>query len=262
MRIINIFKKYEYLSSLFLIIFFSIAYIIQSHIEFLKEQSHIEIFLAILFLQIFHFLYCIFLESEFKGNYLRILQIRLERGISYISIIIIIPAFFGLHLAVEYYYFYLLYQIFCPFTLDNIDIKLHLKRSCALYNTDLGKNFPYQYICTYDAAKFKTFYEDFLNKFPHVQDELECSKVGSLLKGNKVVDDFVNEYYKEELYYCDLEKEIIKFSVNPEFCGKITFSPNIILIIGLFLVFNFLILNITYFKNIRANIIIEPYILY
>ena len=200
--------------------------------------------------------------SEFKGNYLRILQIRLERGISYISIIIFIPVLFGLILAVACYNFCLLYQIFCPFTLDNIDIKLHLKRSCALYNTDLGKNFPYQYICTYDAAKFKTFYKDFLNLFPHVQDELECSKVKSLLKNNKVIDDFVKEYYKEELYYCDLVKKIIKFSVNPEFCGKITFSPNIILIIGFFWGFNFLILDISYFKNIRANIIIEPYILY
>ena len=64
MRIINIFKKYEYLSSLFLIIFFSIAYIIQSHIEFFKEQPLKEIFLAILFLQIFHFLYCILVNLK------------------------------------------------------------------------------------------------------------------------------------------------------------------------------------------------------
>ena len=49
-------------------------------------------------------------------------------------------------------------------------------------------------------------------------------------------------------------------SINLEDCGKNVFYPEVIIILHFVLNFSFIILDLTYFKDIKANINVENYI--
>ena len=88
----------------------------------------------------------------------------------------------------------------------------------------------------------------------------KCSRVGSLINNNKVIDTFLQEYYKEDIYYCDLFKlpDYFPSSINQNICNKPTFySADIILILQIYFTIVFIKANVTYFKYIRANIVIS-----
>ena len=203
MKIINIFTRKGYLVSLSLIIINII--IITSYLDFGGEKS-LDKFLGITFsIIVLHFLTCIFLESEFESNFLRVLQIQLAKVISYISLIVIISGTINVNIGVLTYAEYMNYKILCPFFIDNINYKLHFKRRCSLYNINKENYYPFQYICSYNPEKnqiITIFSEkDIISSYYN----FKCSKVETLIKNNKTIDDFVNEYYKEDIYYCDFE---------------------------------------------------------
>ena len=156
-----------------------------------------------------------------------------------------------------------MYKVSCPFFLDNIDYKLHFNRKCSLYNINKENYHPFQYICSYNPEENQIL-SKLVSEIYNFKDYLSmnCSKVISLINNNKVVDDFVKEYYKEDIYYCNFKKQINNFyeSINPILCGTSMFYPEVILILVLFLVISFILFNFTYFRNIKANINVRLYI--
>ena len=260
MRILNIFKRKEYLFGLVIIIIN--LFIVKSCFNvYIHEQTKI-IYRIGLYYVIFHYLICVFLESEFDSTFFKVLQIRLEKIISYISIIAIAPlaiiALFGI---LFYSLVYSYYKQTCPYSLNKMDYKLHFKRRCELYNIDKENIYPFQYICSSNEEKYKFIEEKVINiVFTSNYSDVKCSKVEKLIDNNKVIDEFVNEYYKEDLYYCSLKKQIknfpkIKLSRK---CDDNYFPLLAFLFIYSFLLFIYIYLELTYFKNIRANIVIRP----
>ena len=152
MRIINFLKKKEYQVGLIIIIFNLVIIIFYGD---LITKQILLIHITSIFIIIFHNLLCIFMESEFKSNKLRLLQLQIEDKLSFISLIvvfsIVVANFFvsGLCICNS------IYKSFCPFFLKNFDYDLHLKRRCELYNTIVDKKIL-QYICSYDASKMSS----------------------------------------------------------------------------------------------------------
>ena len=260
MAIIDIILKKEYLTGLSLIILN--LKIIFSFFDFSDFKLFKRVLITTFFMIVFHYLCCIFLESEVNIHFLKIYQIQLEKVISYLSLITSVSAFLNLDFGAYFYYEYINYKMFCPFTLDKLDYKLHFKRRCQLYNIDQENYYPFQYICSYNPEKnqINTIFseKDSISRY----SEFRCSKVEILIKNNQFIDDFVKEYYKEDIYYCNFKKQINNFyeSINPRLCGTSMFYPEVILILVLFLVISFILFNFTYFRNIKANINVRPYI--
>ena len=253
MKIFNIFKRKEYI--LDLVIIFTNLYAINAYFDYSAFEIAKRIYKISVATIILHYLICVFLESEFDSIFFKILQIKIEKNISYISFIIVPVLPLIMSCANSFYSEYLYYKQFCPYSLSEINYKLHLKRRCELYI------YPYQYICSYNEQKIDIVSEGLSKQFfIGNYSDVKCSKVKKLINNNKVIDDFVNEYYKEDLYYCDLEKQIQKFniSIDPKNCGIVEFHPSHFIILHLFFGFIFLYFVATYFKNIKANIISFP----
>ena len=100
---------------------------------------------------------------------------------------------------------YIHYLNICPYTISDLDLKLHLKRRCELYNINNNSRYSYQYICSYDSSKelkikklSKKQKQDF-NSYNAL-----CLKVESLIKNNSIVDLFSKEYSNSDKYYCSI----------------------------------------------------------
>ena len=157
---------------------------------------------------------------------------------------------------------YLNYKMYCPFTLDNIDYKLHFKRRCALYNIDKENYYPFQYICSYNVEENQILSKFFSEKGNiKSYSDFKCSKIISLINNNKVINDFLEEYYKDDNYYCDFKNQINNLykSINPKACAKKIYYPELFMILYIIFSASFIILSFTYFRNIKANLNIEYY---
>ena len=261
MSLIEILRKKEYI--LFLAIIFTNIRIITNCFDAISYKPLKILFKFDLFIIIFYYFYCIFLENEFDSTFLKIWQIKLERKLlmSFIALIVLICSMINVFLGEFFFSRYLYYKKYCPFTFKELDYKLHLKRRCELYNINNKSIFPFQYICNYDESKFNIFNKEFFEIYKiSIYSEIKCSKVENLLINNKVIDEFVNEYYREDLFYCDLEKQIEKFSdsINPKKCTAIPSSTDKFIVFHLFLSIIFWFKIISYFKDIKANIIVKP----
>ena len=90
-----------------------------------------------------------------------------------------------------------------------------------------------------------------LKLYPY--SDFKCSKVESLINNNEVINKFVNEYYKDELYYCDLKKNKINSfpnSIKPDMCQEYTYDYLIFLVIYIYITVSLIKLEYTYFRNI------------
>ena len=260
MRILNIFKRKEYLLGLVIIVIN--LFIVKSCFNIYIHEQTKDIYRIGLYYVIFHYLICVFLESEFNSNFFKVLQIRLEKIISYISIIAIAPLAIIVQLGILFYSLvYLYYKQTCPYSLNKMDYKLHFKRRCELYNINKENIYPFQYICSTNEEKYKFIEEKNINIiFTSNYSDVKCSKVEKLIYNNKVIDEFVNEYYKEDLYYCSLKKQIKKFpkvllsrKCDDKLSPLIIFGSLNYILSAIFIYWQF-----SYFMNIRANIEIEP----
>ena len=259
MKIINIFKIREYIVYLCLIIIDILTIIF--YFGFGLSKAAENIFLFNISIIILFFFYCIFLESEFNSSNLRNLKINLENKVSIPSLIISVLSAYNFIVFLGLFVKYILYKIYCPFTLTNMDYKLHLKRRCELYNINRESKLPYQYICSYNAEKIYFLSLIFIMLCDFNSTKItKCSRVGSLINNNKVIDTFLQEYYKEDIYYCDLfelpDNYNFPSSINQNICNKPSFFSDIILILQIYLTIVFIKANVTYFRNIRANIVI------
>ena len=159
MKIINIFLKWEYFVGLcFIILNIIIMYILYiikfPNIEFFSYWFYVN-FLLILF---YYFL-CIFIESKFNSNSIRLLQFRLQEKIFTLSSIINAPIVLNFLLGFTFSMLYMVYMHFCPFSMQDIDYSLHLKKRCELYDDNHKYNNPYKFICSYDAAQSNSYFE-------------------------------------------------------------------------------------------------------
>ena len=259
MYIINIYKSKEYFHCLIYFIFEIFSFILFSDYIFDINIYYINLFLlSTLFI---YYLICIFLESEFDSEFLQEIQICLDKAIYFISIICLITSamiFCYYSLFIRYFY---IYKLDCPFSMIDVNYKLHLKKRCELYNINMKNSslHRYQYICSFNAEKYDpTLFFLLMNKKNITSfSDRRCSKVETLITDNKIINEFVNEYYKEEaLYYCDLVYEPkIYPSINPKKCdSKIFFYPELLIILHFYLSGKYLKLFVFYFKNIRANV--------
>ena len=258
MHIINIYKTKEYFHGLKFFIFEILTIILFS--EFIQDKKFFYIYLILLIILFIHFLICIFLESEFDNEFLQELQLSLEDSLPFISFICLLSIAI---IMVSYYMIvmsFYLYKFNCPFSMINVDYKLHIKERCELYdiNKDNSILYKYQYICSFNAEEYnpslliKRKYADF-----NYIDRPRCSKVETLINNNEVINKFINEYYKEEaLYYCDLiSKPVIYPNINPKKCdSNIILYPEILILIHFYLTGKYFQLLIYYFKNVKANV--------
>ena len=261
MRLIEILRKKEYI--LFLAIIFTNIRIITKCFDVISYKPFKNLFKFDLFIIIFYYFYCIFLENEFDSTFLKIWQIKLERKLlmSFIALIVLICSMINVFLCVVIFARYLYYKKYCPFTFKGLDYKLHLKRRCELYNIKNKSFFPFQFICTDDESKTNIFNKEFFEIYKvGIYSEIKCSKVEKLISNNKVIDEFVNEYYRDDLFYCDLQRQIEEFSdpINPKNCTAIPFSTDQYIVFHLILSIIFWFKIMSYFKNIKANIIAKP----
>ena len=178
MRIINIFERREYLIVLFLIIL-NVYYFYFSYYDLSNGPSYKRYFKISLIMIVFHFLCCVFLESEFNSLFFRKMQLKLEKKIFLISLIISVPIVSNYIIGFYFYTSYIIHQLNCPFSLDQIDLKLHLKKRCDLYNINNESSYPIQYICSYNAEKNQPL-KIFLKIFGRELSSIRCSKVKSL----------------------------------------------------------------------------------
>ena len=83
MKIFNIFKRKEYI--LDLVIIFTNLYAINAYFDYSAFEIAKRIYKISVATIILHYLICVFLESEFDSIFFKILQIKIEKNISYIS---------------------------------------------------------------------------------------------------------------------------------------------------------------------------------
>ena len=165
------------------------------------------------FFNFFHFIYYTLLTLNSLYSFLNSYRNKFLKYFRIIHIIKIALYVYGfILLFLNYYYFYI-YWMNCPYTISDLDYKDHYKRRCELYNINNNSRYSYQYICSYDSTKeFKKFY----NKYNKLKEEIKpdkviCIKVNELIKNNKIIQQFNNEYDISKNYYCsrtNIPKEV------------------------------------------------------
>ena len=254
MHFINIFKRKEYLAGLCLI------YLNISTLILFKDYWKIKAIISFainIFITITHLLSCIFLESEFKSNYLRILQIRLEKKISLISLIVVIILAINLG-TIELSLTEYPYKKISPYSFIDLDFQLQTTRRCELYNENPEKKL-FQYICLINKDNYEEVVESKEEKSYLISDmDVNCSKIEfeSLINNKGVINNLVNKSNNEEIYFCDVIKQSKKYTILNEpinFNGDFKYYL-IKIIFQIVLTFYYSYLNCTYFRSIRANI--------
>ena len=131
MAIRDILFKKEYLTGLSLIIIN--IFIIYSFLDFSAFKLFKRLLITSLFMMVFHYICCIFLESEININFLKIYQIQLEKVISYLSLINLFSVALNFNVGVYFYFEYLNYKI-----LNQIHFpKKHMPNNVKLHNINL-----------------------------------------------------------------------------------------------------------------------------
>ena len=198
MQIINIYERKEYFNCLKLFIFYIFNIIFFS--DFVYNKRILKIFIILFSILIMHYLFCIFIESEFDSVCLQSLQVQIGNKLAIITLICLVSAAFIFPLYLQFPGDYYSYRIFCPFLKNYVDNKLQLEKRCDLYNINKNNFLPYQYICSYNVEDIRVSYFFTFCSTP----SRKCRKVEKLINNNKIIDSFVQDYYKEDLYYCDI----------------------------------------------------------
>ena len=250
----NLFQRWEYMTSFKYILLNFIIFI--AFCNCVIEKYILKIHLINFCILISHYLFYIFLESEFNTSKLKKNQLLLENVLSSITFIITIFISINFIFSLSFFVYYLQYKIYIPFIINNFDKSIHYKKRCDLYNVNNEDIYPYKYICSYNAEEVEFPISMLIEKnFGFVK----CSEVQYLIDNNEIINSFINEYYKTNIYFCDLKNLPFQYSyINPkEDNYGITIFPLILIPIYMFLFVRYLILINIYFKNIKPNINME-----
>ena len=257
MKFLQLLKESEY--KCFILIIIIQIYGIIFYLRYSPVISLILISIGITFFLIAYLIYCIFLETEMNNHKLKILQIHLEKGAHLLLLVALTLTTINFGFFYLYKFGYLNYQIYCPFIQNNISYSLHIKKRCELYNINNTQNYPYQYICSFNPKKIDLELINptlsYLINY-YYDKEFECSKVKILKNNNKVIDEFVEEYYSEELYYCDIKHLPHVFSnVNYKYCRTYTLlDPGFSTIFHFLVMIKFFSYLYSYFSLIVADV--------
>jgi hypothetical protein len=128
---------------------------------------------------------------------------------------------------------YLEYLEICPYTISDLDLKLHLERRCDLYNINNNSRYSYQYICSYNSAeefKIKQLIkkqEKDINSYNVI-----CVKVESLIKNNSIIDLFSKEYANSDKYYCSITNKPKDFNYAEHKDCNNTIKENLFILVN------------------------------
>jgi hypothetical protein len=250
----KLFQRWEYMTSFKYILLNFIIFI--AFCNCVREKFLLKIHLINFCILIAHYLFYIFLESEFSSSKLKKRQLFLENGLSSITFIITILISINFVFSLTFFAYYFTYKFNIPFIINNFDKSIHYKKRCDLYNVNDEDIYPYKYICSYNAEEVEFPISMLLKKN---WSFIKCSEVQYLIDNNEIINSFINEYYKTNIYYCDLQILPYQYSyINPkEDNYGITIFPMILISIYMFLYVRYLILINIYFKNIKPNINME-----
>ena len=110
----------------------------------------------------------------------------------------------------------------CPYTINNLDYRLHLERRCELYNINNNSRYLYQYICSYDSSKDFDIKKEINFKNKIKIENVICLPYKNIIKGNKIIELFNNEYNNSLKYYCSRTNKPVNFSyATHEDCNNI-----------------------------------------
>lgn len=107
----------------------------------------------------------------------------------------------------------------CPFTINELDYTLHVKRRCELYNINNNSRLAYQYICSYDPSK------DFANNFSEKykkNDSMVCVPFKTIVPNNDIIYLFSQIYNDSNKYYCsrtNIPTNNFRY-INPKYCNN------------------------------------------
>ena len=151
---------------------------------------------------------------------------------------------------------YIRYQKICAFTLGDMDIKLHLKKRCDLYNINTNSRYSYQYICSYNPTDELKNFELSKKEFEtsNKLDIIRCLPIKNLLNNNIVISEFAQEYEDKEKYYCNIVYKPVtnKFIGNVE-CNKNRYALYKLSCSFLLLQLFFITISIVCLKNKEIN---------
>ena len=149
-----------------------------------------------------NYLYFIFYELPFKIKFISDLKDLIEsKHLIFICIYIILLLTSFIILTINFAIFSK-YSLNCPFTINDPDYKLHLKRRCDLFNINNNSRYAYQYICSYDSSKDFKDTNKKKNTLEIMPNKITCIPVNKLIQDNDIIVLFNNEYSKEKKYYC------------------------------------------------------------
>ena len=252
---LDVYKRWEYMTSFKYILLNFIIFI--AFCNCVKEKLFLFIHLANLCILIIHYLFYIFLESEFSSLKLKTIQLVFKNGLSSITFILTIFAIINWILSLSFFIYYFIYKLTIPFLIKNVDSSLHFKKRCDLYNINNDDIFPYKYICSFNAAVIDFPFSLLMKK--KSLENIECSEIQYLINNNEIINSFIKEYNNTNIYYCDLKMLPEQyFIINPkEDNYEVTICPFILIALYMYLFIKYLILINIYFKNIKPNINME-----
>ena len=148
----------------------------------------------------------------------------------------------------------------CPYILNDLNYKLHLRRRCELYNINKNSRYSYKYICSYDSSQEFKYKDLDKNRKKIINKEIEpdyviCVQAKKLLTENMVIDLFNKEYKNTQKYFCSRTNKPKAFIyAKSEDCNNlIKYIFNIFLFIVIIFQGPYLLMNYYSIKNIKGN---------
>ena len=186
MIIINIFQRWNYFICLLYLLLNIISFFLYNGT--IEDQILIKIYIVTLFLLLAHYLYCIFLESEFDSHYLKVLQLLFQRYLYLVSLMINLAAGINNIIGIVFPISFIKYRYSC----EKSKNEFNSQRKCELYSIN-NEDFPYRYICPYNPKNEE--YPKELRKLADFYPYAKCSDFESLLINNDEIFDVFKIFF-------------------------------------------------------------------
>ena len=197
-----------------------------------------------------NYIYFILYELPFKINFIEHLKDSINKKHFIFILIYIFLLITSFIILTVNFAIFSKYWVNCPFTINDLDYKIHLKRRCELYNINNNSRYAYQYICSYDPSKEFQDINKKENNQEIIPNKVICIPVNKLIEDNDIISLFNNEYLKEKKYYCsrtDIPKNNTYVKSKDCTKGKLSLAY-IFFFVSLFKIY-FIIIYIKYLRT-------------